>query len=174
MKHFPFTNLHFNSLTLKSLYCLLLITPSFLFANSSRELIDSRDGNRYKIITLGKQLWLAKNASFITPDSLCPQGNKSLCDSFGRIYNWYDALHACPSGTHLPTDNDMSLLENYVNGNSSLLKAFKYSKEKNNAGFNAQPGGYRDLDGIFLISTRKLLFGLQVKKMLVMHLNAGF
>jgi uncharacterized protein (TIGR02145 family) len=70
--------------------------------------------------------------------------------TYGRLYNWYavhDSRGLCPSGFHVPSDEDWNLLENALGGASvagSVLKAtFPEWNGTNASGFIALPGGFR-------------------------------
>lgn len=74
-------------------------------------------------------------------------------NSYGVLYNFKAAAHACPSGWHLPDTTDWNKLESYVDANNgskgvgNSLKAVtgwtEYSGIVNSDdfGFNALPGG---------------------------------
>jgi len=80
------------------------------------------------------------------------------CAKYGRLYNWETALKACPDGTHLPTDEEWAMLENYV-GDSTAGTKLKSSTGWNsddgvpsgtdNYDFSALPGGVSISDGNF-------------------------
>lgn len=95
------------------------------------------DGNVYKVITIGNQVWMAENLkttkyndgseiSHITDKNLwdgCGQGAYCWYDnnsvnkaSYGAIYNWYavNTSKLAPKGWHIPTDDEWKELENYL------------------------------------------------------------
>jgi uncharacterized protein (TIGR02145 family) len=99
------------------------------------------DGNVYKTIQIGSQLWMAENlkVTHYTNGTAIPNllnasewiasssgaysyydnlsGNS---DTHGALYNWYAAAHynIAPEGWHLPTDAEWQTLINYLGGNS--------------------------------------------------------
>lgn len=100
------------------------------------------DGNIYKTITIGKQVWMAENLKTIRysngdiigttcPDTLdyrpesepkyqwAYNGNESNALIYGRLYTWYvviDSRNVCPGGWHVPTDNEWEILIGYLGG----------------------------------------------------------
>ena len=69
------------------------------------------------------------------------------------LYNWYavnDARGLCPSGFHVPTDGEWTVLENFLGGEEVAGAKMKASPSdtppwngSNSSGFSALPGGYR-------------------------------
>ena len=102
---------------------------------------DPRDERRYRVVTIGKQTWMAENLNYYDPDAhpnmADPRGcssNEEECKKSGRLYYWYaatDLLHdfdkdmaeenlctpvqgICPVGWHIPTVEEWSQLFQYV------------------------------------------------------------
>jgi len=129
-------------------------------------LTDARDSNKYKLVTIGSQVWMAENLNFETEKSRCYGDAPSYCNAYGRLYTWVDAQDVCPEGTHLPSYDEFHVLyvfvheDNESNGSSeaNFLKSkdgWKQFNEKTGGvdsyGFSAKPaGGYTDkgYDGI--------------------------
>ena len=76
-------------------------TPVYTVETGS--VIDERDGQIYKTVTIGTQTWLAQNLNYETVNSFCYNDTASYCDKYGRLYTWNAAMDACPSGWHLPS-----------------------------------------------------------------------
>jgi uncharacterized protein (TIGR02145 family) len=117
---------------------------------------DTRDGKIYKTVKMpdGKT-WMAENLNIKTDGSWCYDNKESNCDRYGRLYNWYAAMRACPSGWHLPTRREWNDLVK-SSGGKKAGKALKSSSGWNNRGngtdkygFSALPGGYRYSGGSF-------------------------
>jgi uncharacterized protein (TIGR02145 family) len=122
---------------------------------------DSRDGKTYKTIQIGSQVWMAENLNYSTGNSWCYDNNGGNCAKWGRLYDWQTAKNACPSGWHLPSDEQWHVLDKDQNqGDKTSGKALKSlgMGGSNLTGFNALPGGNHYPDGSFVNARRKACF----------------
>jgi len=108
-----------------------------------------------RTVKIGSQTWTAENINN-EGGGKCYKNDPSNCAKYGRLYNWDEALVACPSGWHLPSDAEWTTLENVVGGRSTAGKKLKSKTGWNNNGngtdeygFSALPGGYGNSDGNF-------------------------
>jgi uncharacterized protein (TIGR02145 family) len=109
---------------------------------------DARDGKTYKVVKIGEQTWMAENLNYAAKGSMCYDDSPVNCDKYGRLYNWKEAMKACPKGWHLPKDKEWQNLADFVGdmfiaGNK--LKAKSEWEDGGNGtdeyGFAALPGG---------------------------------
>jgi uncharacterized protein (TIGR02145 family) len=101
------------------------------------------DGNVYKTVTIGKQVWMVENlkttkyrngdlirtttpATFDLSSETTPKyqwtygGNESNVATYGRLYTWYaatDSRNVCPAGWHVPSDAEWMTLTDYLTSN---------------------------------------------------------
>jgi uncharacterized protein (TIGR02145 family)/uncharacterized repeat protein (TIGR02543 family) len=110
---------------------------------------DSRDGKEYKTVEIGNQVWMAENLNYDAEGSKCYGNKPANCAKYGRLYDWKTAMTACPTGWHLPDDEEWKTLEDAVGGSSAPIGqklASKRGWENGNGtddfGFSALPGGF--------------------------------
>ena len=124
---------------------------------------DNRDGNTYKTIQIGTQIWMAENLNYDAGmGSWIYDENSSLASTYGRLYDWETACGACPEGWHLPSDEEWTALTDFLGGEEIAGGKLKETGTAhwespnegatNESGFSALPGGgrfnYGDFDGI--------------------------
>ncbi|MBU1009982.1 MAG: fibrobacter succinogenes major paralogous domain-containing protein [Bacteroidetes bacterium] len=109
------------------------------------ELLKDADGNSYKTVRIGRQLWMAENLKTtrfnngkpipqvtenkawyeLKTPAYCWYNNDESANKnpYGAIYNWYavNTGNLCPTGWHVSSDNDWKELEEYLvaNGHNS-------------------------------------------------------
>ena len=117
---------------------------------------DERDKQVYRAVKLGAQIWMAENLNYAytgvdfdngldtdNSTSWCYNGDKSNCDTYGRLYTWSAAMDSaaqftenegtkcgygvsctpntphrgiCPEGWHVPTNAEYSTLYTTIGG----------------------------------------------------------
>ena len=75
---------------------------------------DPRDGQTYNTVQIGDQCWMKENLNYTSDNSWCFGNDPLNCAAYGRLYTWNAALTACPSGWHLPSDNEWNQLVDYA------------------------------------------------------------
>ncbi len=145
------------------------------FDVSENTFTDKRDGKTYKTVKIGEQVWMAENLAYLpsvegghigsrtTPyyyvydyngkDVTAAKATANYT-TYGVLYNWPAAMNACPTGWHLPSEDEWEELTDFVGSNhGTKLKAKSGWKSNGNGtddyGFSALPGGFRDYNGVF-------------------------
>lgn len=165
------------------------------FSGNSGTFTDKRDDAQYKWVKIGNQIWMAENLAYLP--SVSPSAERSTTEpyyyiyayqgtsvseakatedynNYGVLFNWTAAKKACPTGWHLPSDEEWKVLEGNVDGeygvgdlewNKTGTRGFDAGKNlkaksgwdedgngTDNFGFSGVPGGrqnswYFDTDG---------------------------
>lgn len=158
------------------------------------------DGNTYSTVKIGTQVWMAENLKTtkysdgtaiplvtatdewknLSSPGYCWYDNDQATygSTYGALYNWFavsptanGGKNVCPTGWHVPTDGEWTVMENYLIANgfnydgtttgNKLAKALAaasgwtassiagavgntdYPGKRNTSGFSALPGGNR-------------------------------
>jgi len=145
--------------------------------DDSSATITDIDGNIYKTITIGTQTWLSENLktthykdkvliplitndtdwSKLSSDAYCWYDNdlESNKNIYGALYTWFavNTGKLCPYGWHVPSDDEWTILTNYLGGQNvaghhlkevgSVHWEYQNASVTNSSGFTALPGGRR-------------------------------
>jgi uncharacterized protein (TIGR02145 family) len=141
--------------------------------------VNDNDGNTYKTIKVGSQTWMAENLKttryndnapipFVTEVAIWSAlstsaytwyNNDSI--AYGALYNWYavNTGKLCPTGWHVPSDDEWTGLTTYLGGDSIAGDKIKETgtihwltpntEASNESGLTGLPGGYRSNIGTF-------------------------
>ena len=139
-----------------------------IYDAENNTLTDLRDGQVYKTVTIGLQVWMAENLNYLPKDtagtfwagrSVCGGGeHKSLqegdCSVYGRLYEEdftrisKQKESICPKGWSIPSPNQFQQLVNFLGENPvSKMKVmdsgyWPINPGSNESGFSAIPSGY--------------------------------
>lgn len=158
---------------------IFMIVPLGVFAQTVKD----ADGNIYKTVTIGKQTWMAENLKAkkfsngeAIPTTSDPkldikqenvpmvyqwafEGDTTKVPQYGRLYTFYavvDKRNICPTGWHVPTQDEWKEMIAFLGGEDVAGKKLKEKgeihwereyEETNETGFTARAGGYRNGDG---------------------------
>lgn len=123
---------------------------------AANEMLDERDGKKYKTVTIGNQTWMAQNLAFQSEGSYAYENNPVNEEKLGRLYTWEAAMRACPKGWRLPMDFEWLNLANRFGGTVDVAtykggeSAYDALMKEGRSGFDAVKGGFRDEEGRFL------------------------
>jgi len=96
--------------------------------------IDKRNNKIYKTIKIGDKIWLAENFAYeVNGGCWAYRENENYVATYGYLYDWETAKSVCPSGWHLPTDEEWtSLIERY-NGKDNINNIFSALSGRRNS-----------------------------------------
>jgi uncharacterized protein (TIGR02145 family) len=158
--------------------------PSFSCGTST---VSDVDNNTYNTVQIGTQCWTQSNLKVskyrngdniptglnnnawqnVTSGAYSIYNNDPVNDGlYGKFYNYYavtDIRGLCPTGWHVPSDGEWTILENHLGGSSVAGGALKSTATQptpggwnspntgatNTSGLTALPGGFRDNIGNF-------------------------
>lgn len=131
----------------------VVIVLALVFPCLAGTFTDSRDGQTYRTVKIGDQVWMAQNLNYASDGSMCRDDKYEGCLKYGRMYNWRALQHACPAGWRIPSKKDYEKLVQAVGGASVAGKKLKSKegwKENGNGtdaiGFSGLPAGERTDD----------------------------
>ncbi|WP_255252195.1 fibrobacter succinogenes major paralogous domain-containing protein [Fibrobacter sp. UWT3] len=135
------------------------------------ELLDNRDGQIYKTVKIGNQVWMAENLNYETTASYCYNDETENCTKYGRLYTWAAAMDSagtwstngkvcgyrrscsptypvrgvCPEGWHLPSKDEWNAMFTVVGDTSIAGKILKSKVGWNKEGNGTDAFGFSAL-----------------------------
>ena len=132
-------------------------------------MVDSRDKQLYRVVTIGEQTWMAENLNYKVESSYCYNDSVEYCEKYGRLYKWAAAVGkseeecgwgvvcglsgrvrgVCPEGWHMPDKTEWNTLFDAVGGKEIVSKVLRSQTGWNEGGgtddfgFSALPAGGR-------------------------------
>ena len=117
--------------------------------NSSTPIMIDFDGNQYRTIRIGTQIWTIENLHVKhTPEgktvvSHPPKEDTLTINVYGLLYDWNTARLVIPRGWHLPSDEEWIALEKNLNGIVLKDSIFESHQSKmQGREFCIRPAGY--------------------------------
>ena len=158
------------------------------YVGDSCQFVQDIEGNTYRTVVIGDQEWFASDlrvvscnvgtpiplieenydwwrADSTTTGAYCWNENekeRQIGNGYGALYNWYvvDMCNVCPSGWHVPTNDEWSILIEHLGGVANAAAKMKANGEAfwpnstleatNESGWSALPGGTRMQTGEFI------------------------
>ncbi len=161
----------------KLLFTLLLLHSVFTYAQPAAcgdTLIDTRDGKKYRTISIGNQCWMQDNLDYgVYLTSSTFQSNNGIferfaynndttnCPIYGALYQWNEAMNytttvgtkgVCPTGWHLPSDAEWITLETTLGmsaGQANLNTAFRGTNQTTQLIVGGTSGFEAKYSGVF-------------------------
>jgi uncharacterized protein (TIGR02145 family) len=133
----------------------------------------SHEGYDYSTVQIGDQCWFAENCRYLPEVSPPSEGSEtdpyyyvydyqgtdvaaavstSNYDTYGALYNWPAVMTEgiCPSGWHIPSDEEFTELTDFLGGDNYVGYAMKDDvlwNGSNSSGWSGLPGGGRSPGG---------------------------
>jgi uncharacterized protein (TIGR02145 family) len=127
----------------------LVIAPIMFNPSITYGSIEDQDGNTYKTVTIGTQIWMAENLKTtkyrngelipnvndttqwrkLSTGAYCYYENDTrYINAYGFLYNWFalkDRRNLAPAGWHVATDSDWTILTDYLGGENAAIGKLK-------------------------------------------------
>jgi len=136
--------------------CVVAVIVLYVVVRGTKKgsFVDERDGQKYRTVKIGNQVWMAENLNYEIDNSWCYNNDESNGEKYGRLYTWEAAKAACPAGWHVPSCEEWDDLTSAAGGKKVAGKKLKAKSGwdfdtvnsdsgdgTDKYGFSALPGG---------------------------------
>jgi uncharacterized protein (TIGR02145 family) len=164
-----------------SLSVMLVLGIGLMRLQAQTPTVKDYDGNVYKTVTIGKQIWLAENlktthysdgetiplvedstawSNLSTPGYCWYKNDRSRYGNiYGALYNWYtvETDKLCPSGWRVPNEADWTALTDFLGGEE--IAASKLKATGNTLWIETSPGTTNETGFTALPGGSRLSYG---------------
>ena len=132
---------------MKILLQVLFLSTFVLALPQIGNFVDPRDGHQYRTVVIGSKTWMAENLAYKMQGSECYDGKSENCKKYGRLYTFEAALKACPSGRHLPENDEWTRFKTFIEDSDGKEAAWVSLKSRDKwdgsdrYGFDVVPAG---------------------------------
>jgi uncharacterized protein (TIGR02145 family) len=154
-------------------FFIIVFLIGFLTSSKGQEVIKDYDGNIYKTVKIGTQVWMAENLKVmhyrngepiinikeasqwknVNTGAYCHIKNKpDNTKVSGLLYNWYtadDERNICPTGWHVPSDPEWDVLTIFLSGEKDSGGVLPSFAALNQSLFQVLPVDFRGYLGEF-------------------------
>ena len=153
------------------LFLFAVVTVLLFTANISFSQVTDKDGNVYKTVAIGKQIWMAENLNVtqyrngdpipevqdkeewdnLTTGAWCwYENNSANGTTYGRLYNWYavnDQRGLAPEGWHVPSSDEWTKLTDAFGGAETAGTNLKTTSGWDDGGNGDNKSGFSAIPG---------------------------
>ncbi len=153
------------------LFLFAVVTVLLFTANISFSQVTDKDGNVYKTVAIGKQIWMAENLNVaqyrngdpipevqdkeewdnLTTGAWCwYENNSANGTTYGRLYNWYalnDPRGLAPEGWHVPSSDEWTKLTDAFGGAETAGTNLKTTSGWDDGGNGDNKSGFSAIPG---------------------------
>jgi len=130
---------------MKRTILLFVITGFTASVSAQGTFTDTRDGNKYKTITVQGVTWMAENLRYKAPvGAYYFENNPNNLNHYGMLYDWKTAMSVCPDGWRLPTGDEFRALITH----NDVRETINAKPTEANT-YSIQLAGMQDYEGTF-------------------------
>ncbi len=154
-----------------NLFAAFILIVLFSAMNTTFSQVTDKDGNVYKTVTIGNQVWMAENLNVtqyrngdpipevqdkeewdnLTTGAWCwYENNSANGTTYGRLYNWFavnDPRGLAPEGWHIPSSDEWNKLTDNFGGAETAGAKLKTTSGWDNGGNGDNKSGFSAIPG---------------------------